>query len=117
MPFSRYPLIDDEGAPIGYVHRSDLLDLADGTTMRECARKAFTVKDTTNIDFVFGEMLRERQHLALIYDDLGTWVGLATMEDILETIIGQDIMDETDNVSNMRRYAKQRWSRRLKRMS
>ncbi|MBK81946.1 MAG: hemolysin [Gammaproteobacteria bacterium] len=117
MPFSRYPLIDDEGAPIGYVHRSDLLDLADGTTMRECARRAFTVKDTTNIDFVFGEMLRERQHLALIYDDLGTWVGLATMEDILETIIGQDIMDETDNVSNMRRYAKQRWSRRLKRMS
>jgi len=117
LPFSRYPLIDEDGAPVGYVHRSDLLDLADDTRMRDCARKAFTVKDTTNIDFVFGEMLRERQHLALIYDDLGTWVGLATLEDILETIIGRDIMDETDNVSNLRRYAKQRWSRRLKRMS
>lgn len=116
-PFSRYPLIDEHGAPLGYVHKSDLLDLDDNAMVQESARKALTVKATTNIDYLFSEMLRERQHLALIYDDLGTWVGLVTLEDILETIIGQDIMDETDNVSNLRRYAKQRWSRRLRKMS
>jgi CBS domain containing-hemolysin-like protein len=117
LPFSRYPLIDAEGAPVGYVHKSDLLNLPEQTPVRECARKAVTVKSTTNIDYLFGEMLRERQHLVLVYDELGTWVGLLTLEDILETIIGRDIMDETDNVSNLRRYAKQRWSRRLKKMS
>lgn len=116
LPFSRYPLIDEHGAPLGYVHKSDLLDLEDHALVRESSRKAMTVKDTTNVDYLFGEMLRERQHLVLVYDDLGTWVGLVTLEDILETIIGRDIMDETDNVSNLRRYAKHRWSRRLRKM-
>ena len=116
LPFSRYPLIDEQGAPLGYVHKSDLLHVQDDAPVRDSARKAMTVKDTTNVDYLFGEMLRERQHLVLVYDDLGTWVGLVTLEDILETIIGRDIMDETDNVSNLRRYAKQRWSRRLRRM-
>lgn len=116
LPFSRYPIIDSDGAPLGYVHKSDLLGLEDEVLVRTVARAARTVKATTNIDYLFGEMLRERQHLLLVYDDLGTWVGLATLEDILETIIGREIMDETDNVSNLRRYARQRWSRRLKRM-
>lgn len=39
-----------------------------------------------------------------------------TLEGILETLLGTEIMDETDNVSNLRRYAKQRWSRRLRKM-
>ena len=68
-----------------------------------------------NIEFLFSEMLRERQHIAVVYDELGTWLGVVTLEDILETLLGTEIMDETDNVSNLRRYAKQRWSRRLKR--
>ncbi|MEQ8861143.1 MAG: CNNM domain-containing protein [Pseudomonadales bacterium] len=117
LPFSRFPIIDEQGDPLGYVHKSDLLGVADDTLVRECARKATTVKSTTNIDYLFGEMLRERQHMVLVYDDLGTWMGLVTMEDILESIIGRDIMDETDNVSNLRRYAKQRWGRRVRKLS
>ena len=117
LPFSRYPIIDEHGEPLGYVHKSDLLGVDDATPVRECARRATTVKTTTNIDYLFGEMLRERQHMVLVYDDHGTWMGLLTLEDILESIIGRDIMDETDNVSNLRRYAKQRWSRRVRKLS
>ncbi|HBN60533.1 MAG TPA: hypothetical protein DD442_10520, partial [Halomonas sp.] len=39
----------------------------------------------------------------------------AVLEDIIETILGQDIVDETDSVANLRHYAKQRWVKRIKR--
>lgn len=114
-PFSRYPMIDSEGEALGYVHRSDLITMAEDADLKSGLRQIMRVKASTNIEFLFSEMLRERQHLAVVYDELGTWLGVVTLEDILETLLGTEIMDETDNVSNLRRYAKQRWSRRLKR--
>lgn len=113
-PFSRYPVIDEDGEALGYLHRADLINLEPDVNLLEHMRKIKRVKGTTNIEFLFSDMLRERQHLAVVYDELGTWLGIVTLEDILETLLGTEIMDETDNVSNLRRYAKQRWSRRLK---
>jgi magnesium and cobalt exporter, CNNM family len=113
-PFSRYPMIDEEGESLGYIHRSDLIGVSDDSDLRDVLRQVKRVKANTNIELVFAEMLRERQHLAVVYDELGIWMGIVTLEDILETLLGTEIMDETDNVSNLRRYAKQRWSRRLK---
>ena len=114
-PFSRYPMIDEEGETLGYVHRSDLLNMDDNANLADYLREVKRVRASTNIEFLFSEMLRERQHIAVVYDELGTWLGVVTLEDILETLLGTEIMDETDNVSNLRRYAKQRWSRRLRR--
>ena len=54
--------------------------------------------------------------MCLVYDDYGTWLGLLTMEDIIETILGQPIMDETDDIPNMRRFARRRWEHRMKSM-
>lgn len=59
-------------------------------------------------------LIQQRQHMALVYDEHGTWMGLVTLEDIIETILGQPIMDETDTVPSLRRYAQQRWGKRLK---
>lgn len=113
-PFSRYPVINGDGETLGYLHRADLITLEDDVNLLDHMRRVKRVKGNTNIELVFSEMLRERQHLAVVYDELGTWLGIVTLEDILETLLGTEIMDETDNVSNLRRYAKQRWSRRLK---
>jgi CBS domain containing-hemolysin-like protein len=113
-PFSRYPMIDEEGEALGYIHRSDLIGMTEDADLRTALRTVKRVKGNTNIEFLFADMLRERQHLAVVYDELGTWLGIVTLEDILETLLGTEIMDETDNVSNLRRYAKQRWSRRLR---
>ncbi|MDI9244806.1 CNNM domain-containing protein [Marinobacter sp. CHS3-4] len=116
-PFSRYPMLDEEGETLGYIHRSDLIGISDDTRLSDILREVKRVKGNSNIEFVFADMLRERQHLAVVYDELGTWMGIVTLEDILETLLGTEIMDETDNVSNLRRYAKQRWSRRLRKLS
>ncbi|MBB5319677.1 CNNM domain-containing protein [Marinobacter oulmenensis] len=114
-PFSRYPVIDEEGEAQGYVHRADLLNMQDDSQLQDHLRPIKRVKGATNIELVFSQMLQERQHIAVVYDELGTWLGVVTLEDILETLLGTEIMDETDNVSNLRRYARQRWSRRLRR--
>ena len=116
-PFSRYPMIDAEGETLGYVHRADLITMDESAPLETYLRSVMRVKAATNIEYLFSEMLRERQHIAVVYDELGTWLGVVTLEDILETLLGTEIMDETDNVSNLRRYAKQRWSRRLKKGS
>ena len=60
-------------------------------------------------------MLKDHLHMRVVYDEHGTFVGLITLEDIIETILGQDIVDETDNVANLRHYAKQQWIKRVKR--
>ena len=52
--------------------------------------------------------------MRVVYDEHGTFVGLITLEDIIETILGQDIIDETDSVANLRHHAKQRWLTRVK---
>ncbi|MFW5823354.1 MAG: CNNM domain-containing protein [Marinobacter sp.] len=113
-PFSRYPVLDEEGEALGYIHKADVLSADTDAPLMDSLRPIKRVKATTNIEFLFSEMLRERQHVAVVYDELGTWLGIVTLEDILETLLGTEIMDETDNVSNLRRYAKQRWSRKLR---
>lgn len=113
-PFSRFPVIDEDGEALGYIHKSDLITLQSDAALMDNIRQIKKIKAHTNIEYVFSEMLRERQHMAVVYDELGTWLGVVTLEDILETLLGTEIMDETDNVSNLRRYAKQRWSRKLR---
>ncbi|MGL4673791.1 MAG: CNNM domain-containing protein, partial [Wohlfahrtiimonas sp.] len=60
----------------------------------------------------FRKLLDEKQHLAFIYDEFGSWLGVITLEDIIEKIIGEEIVDETDIVVDMRLLAKKRWESR-----
>lgn len=61
--------------------------------------------------------MQRHQHLCLVYEEYGTWLGLVTLEDVFETIIGQPVVDETDVVPNMRRFARQCWTQRLNTLS
>jgi len=70
------------------------------------------VTDQKDVESVMTLLMKERQHMAIVYDEYGSWLGLVTMEDIFETIIGKSIMDETDDIPNMRRYAKKLWEKR-----
>jgi len=112
-PFSRFPVIDDQDHAVGYIHQADLLSLKPGAAIADAMREVRSVDARTNIETVFANMLRERQHLAVVYDEHGTWLGIITLEDILETLLGTEIVDETDHVADMRLYARETWSRRL----
>ena len=114
QPFSRFPVMTEKGEGKGYIHKSDLLGCSPEQTMNVLAHEVPLVHMDMGIDKLFHAMLAQRQHMAVVYDEHGTWVGLITLEDILESILGREIMDETDHVADLRLYARQRWSRRLK---
>ncbi|QEM83186.1 CNNM domain-containing protein [Halomonas binhaiensis] len=111
-PFTRFPVMDGGEQSLGYVHKADTYHADDQATMKDVMHAAPSISANDSVEGIFIMMQRERQHLAVVYDDLGTWVGIVTMEDVFETILGQDIVDETDNITNMRKYAKQRWTQR-----
>ena len=115
LPFSRYPVIDTDEEPQGIVFRSDILDADESDSLKDIVRPVEIVTETVSVEALMSHLIKERQHMALVYDEHGSWLGLITLEDIIETILGTPIMDETDNIASLRRYARQRWDKRLKR--
>lgn len=114
QPFSRYPVMDSDEMPYGVVFKADMLEADPEQTMRELVRDIDTIMDTVDGDRALARMIDKRQHMNLVFDEHGSWLGLITLEDLIETILGQPIMDETDNVASLRRYARQRFGQRLK---
>ncbi|CAO1668426.1 CNNM domain-containing protein [Salinicola sp. NYA28a] len=113
--FTRFPVMDGAEDALGYVHKADTYHAEDGETLKSLMHPVAIVDEADSVEHVFTAMLKDHNHLRVVYDDHGNWVGLITMEDVIETILGQDIVDETDNVHNLRKYAKQRWLKRIKR--
>jgi CBS domain containing-hemolysin-like protein len=98
---TRLPLCEpDDGldAAIGVLNAKDLLRaVLDGrqTALRELARPIARVPESTLIDELLRDLREERRHLALVADEHGTTVGLVTLEDVIEEIVGE-IEDEFD---------------------
>lgn len=113
-PFTRFPVMDGGEQALGYVHKADTYHAEGSTTVKSLMHPVKSILADDHVEHVFTTMVLDRQHLCVVYDDLGTWVGLITLEDVIETILGQDIVDETDNVANLRKYARQRWTKKLK---
>ncbi len=80
---------------IGMVNAKDLLGAAEGATLSDLARELMVVPDGERLDRVLRDMRRRRLHLALVVEEHGTAIGLLTMEDVLEEIVGE-IEDEYD---------------------
>jgi CBS domain containing-hemolysin-like protein len=114
--FSRYPVLDDDENPLGLVFRYDMLEFDENHTAADIMKPVKVVSDMVSAEQLMSQFMRERQHMALVYDEYGSWLGIVTMEDVIESILGQPIMDETDDIPNMRRFAKRRWEHKQKQL-
>jgi magnesium and cobalt exporter, CNNM family len=98
---TRLPLFKDEPENIvGVLHARDLMRAIaekgrDGVDASAIARAPWFVPETTSAEDQLAQFLRRREHFALVVDEYGALMGLVTLEDILEEIVG-DIKDEHD---------------------
>ena len=120
-PFSRLPLYKSSIDEIsGFVLKEDILIHAaqkhGGDKLKSLKREICTVPDTVSLTKLFEHLLKERQHIAIVVNEHGGTDGLVTLEDLIETLMGMEIMDETDDVVDMRALARKQWKERAKAM-
>lgn len=112
IEFSRIPVYEDNDSEniTGFVMRSDLLVAqARGNTdkpLSEYAKDMVTVLNTMPLSVTFDHFINKHVHMLLVVDEYGGLEGVLTLEDLLERLLGVDIVDEKDTTVSMRRLAK-----------
>jgi CBS domain containing-hemolysin-like protein len=119
--FSRIPVYDTKIDKVqGYVLKDDLLDHLlkgeDTAPMSSIMRNIIVVKEDVPVPTLFNQLNEAREHIALVVGEYGGVHGVVTMEDVIETLLGLEIIDEFDNSSDMQKFARQKWEERSKAM-
>jgi CBS domain containing-hemolysin-like protein len=121
IPFSRIPVYDESLDHItGYVLKDELLIcLVEGkaeTTLKSISRDLLMVYVNMPIHKVYSTLTSGNEHIALVVDEYGGTSGLVSLEDIIETILGLEIVDEMDNIEDLQHAARESWKSRARRM-
>jgi len=119
--FSRIPIYETSPNNItGFVLKDkvleELIENKSQEALKSIKKEIPIVSKETPITELFKNFIEDKSHMAVLVDEYGYTVGLVTMEDIIETLLGLEIMDESDNVEDMQILARQNWERRAKRM-
>ncbi len=114
FPYSRIPVYGESPEQItGFVMRSEVLykQLTEGEDfqLRDLRRPLAITPEVARLDTVFERMVRERIHIMLVVDEFGSTTGLVTLEDVVETVFGFEIVDESDRYEDMQALARKRW--------
>ncbi len=118
-PFSRLPLFNKDLDDItGFLLKDDLLlskatDQGD-VKLETLTRDILTIPGDTPLSGLLETLLARRQHIARVVGEYGETKGLVTLEDVVETLLGMEIVDEKDKVEDMQALARQQWEKRAK---
>lgn len=121
LKFSRIPIYKNKPNNIsGFILKDDVLeqmiDEKGKEPLESLKRELLITHSSTPIPRLFDFFVEKRAHLAVVTDEFGNTVGLITMEDIIETLLGLEIMDESDSIEDMQHLARKNWERRAKRL-
>jgi len=119
LRFSRIPIYKESKDDISsYFLKSDLLEFMiqdkGDKTLKDIARPMSIANESMILPDLFNKLMEKREHLALVVDEFGGMAGVVTMEDVIETLLGMEIVDESDNTTDMQALARKNWEKRAK---
>ena len=119
LSYSRIPVWrDNRDCVVGYVLKSTILELlakdSFNTEMREIMRPVLSFEEDTSLFKVWEKMLEMKEHISILIDRYGCFRGIVTMEDVIETMLGREIMDEADTTPDLQMVALEKYKARLK---
>lgn len=114
-PFSRIPLTDaDSGEWIGFALKTEILAEDDlSRKLKTMLRELKIFHDTQPLIAAMRAAVRDRIHIAQVVNEFGDSVGIVTLEDMLETLLGEEILDESDRHADLQRLARERYQRQV----
>ncbi|NNC70998.1 MAG: DUF21 domain-containing protein [Flavobacteriaceae bacterium] len=121
LKFSRVPVFQGTRDHVtGYVLKDEIFkevaDDHDEMLLADLKRTIYVVERNVPIPSLFEQLIKAKEHVALVVDEYGSVSGLVTMEDVIETLLGLEIMDESDTDSDMQQLARKSWEKRAKRL-
>lgn len=109
---------DNDEYIIGYVLRQEVLEkMAEdkfSAPLNDILRPVLTFKEDDSVSDIWEKLLEKKEHISIIIDEYGSLRGIVTMEDVIETMLGHEIVDEKDEVVDMQEFAKEQWEKAQK---
>ena len=117
--FSRVPIFgEDADNIVGVVIRAELFEaerlLNGDQSIHECSQPVGRVSEKLPVQNLLDLFIKQKAHLFLVEDEFGQTSGVVTLEDAIETLLGREIVDETDEVEDMQALAKSKYRSRLR---
>ena len=118
VSFSRILVFDKNSDDIiGFVHKSDIMlahhRLGKDYKLGKLVKDIYTIPETLQLTNLFQTLLEKRIHICLVVDEYGDIQGIVTLEDMIETLMGMEIVDEREQSADMQEVAKQKWQSRV----
>ncbi len=112
--FSRIPVYHDNldhilGMTMRFRIHECLSNDLDSVKIKDITTPVSSVSERMTVAGLLDFLIRKKEHLVLAVDEYGIVTGLVTLEDAIETLLGVEIVDELDNVTDMRQYALEQW--------
>ncbi|TXB69423.1 CNNM domain-containing protein [Phaeodactylibacter luteus] len=117
LQFSRIPVFAESKDHInGFVLKDEILSSIisqqGGEPLKSIMREILIINEQVPLPDLFNQLMEKREHIALVVDEFGGMGGIVTMEDVIETLLGIEIVDEQDNIEDMQMLARKNWEKR-----
>lgn len=119
IQFSRIPVYNEtmdnvEGIILRYKLMEAYAQDLDEMTIDHFMKPIHSVSEDSSVAACLDQFIKRKEHIFIVIDDYGVTTGIVTLEDVVETLLGVEIVDEFDSVEDMRKYARELWEERKK---